>query len=240
MSSSKRPRQSTALKQFSLQIQFSQLHGNFVNQRNSDLFLSSRPQLFGWRTTRAGALPFERPGNLNLRRSLVATLAIPLLGLAACSSNEAAPSSSGSSPTSRSSSETTKETTTTPAKESTPASAPPVAASTLTPQPTAVEPYVIECLPGTPGPSRMSDGTVRNTEYCGNQPGASEILEAERNAGLDPSEIPYANGGTCPAYKCGYGTAPDGTPNRSSGEIQFEYGCREGYIDPQQCAAAGY
>ena len=86
----------------------------------------------------------------------------------------------------------------------------------------------------------MSDGTVQNTEYCGNQPGAAENLEAERNAGLAPSEIPYANGGTCPAYKCGYGTAPDGTPNRSSGEIQFEYGCREGYIDPQQCAEAGY
>ncbi len=201
--------------------------------------MDDHPQLCLWDPE---ALPYflKRLSSMNLRKSLVATLAIPLLGLAACSQHEDAPNSGNSSSTNNSSSETTKETKTTPAKEASPSSSSQAASTTTASQPTAAGPYVVECLPGTPGPSRMSDGTVRNTEYCGNQPGAAEILEAERNAGLDPSEIPYANGGTCPAYKCGYGTAPDGTPNRSSGEIQFEYGCSEGYIDPQQCAEAGY
>lgn len=102
------------------------------------------------------------------------------------------------------------------------------------------EPYVVECLFGVPGPSRMSDGSIQNTDYCANKPGAQEQRGAESNAGLDPSKVPFANGGTCPAAECGYGTDPDGTPNRSSGEIQFEHGCREGYIDPEQCSAAGY
>lgn len=83
------------------------------------------------------------------------------------------------------------------------------------------EPYVVECLPGTPGPSRMSDGTTQPTDFCANQEGAEEYREAEANAGLtDAATIPYADGGTCPAAICGYGHDENGNPNPSSGEIQ--------------------
>lgn len=47
--------------------------------------------------------------------------------------------------------------------------------------PATAEPYVVECLPGTPGPSRMSDGTTRSTDYCANQPGAAESRAFESN-----------------------------------------------------------
>lgn len=42
----------------------------------------------------------------------------------------------------------------------------------------------------------------------------------ESALGIDPSNVPYADGGTCPAYKCGYGHDENGNPNPSSGEIQ--------------------
>ena len=86
----------------------------------------------------------------------------------------------------------------------------------------------------------MSDGSVQSTDYCANQPGAQEYRDAEAAAGWDPSEVPYADGGTCPAYKCGYGHDENGNPNPSSGELQFQYACEQGYIDPSECAAAGY
>ncbi|WP_083284271.1 hypothetical protein [Corynebacterium sp. HMSC28B08] len=182
------------------------------------------------------------------RKALIATLAVPLLALMACSNddepspltrtNSSTPSSSSApSTTTKTKKPTTPPTTQQPAPIETSTQAPAAQAPATAP---TQEPYVVECLPGTPGPSRMSDGTVRPTDFCANQPGADAYREAERNAGLDPSEVPIANGGTCPAYKCGYGTAPDGTPNKTSGEIQFEDGCRRGYISPQQCAAAGY
>lgn len=36
----------------------------------------------------------------------------------------------------------------------------------------------------------------------------------------DPGDVPNADGGTCPAYQCGYGHDENGNPNPSSGEIQ--------------------
>ncbi|WP_426707587.1 hypothetical protein ACEN2D_02405 [Corynebacterium auriscanis] len=177
------------------------------------------------------------------RKALIATLAVPMLALTACSTDDE-PSPSTRTNSSTPSSSSALSTTTKTKKPTTPPTAPqPAPIQTTTQAPAAAQtqqPYVVECLPGTPGPARMSDGTVRPTDFCANQPGADAYREAERNAGLDPSEVPIANGGTCPAYKCGYGTAPDGTPNKTSGEIQFEDGCRRGYISPQQCAAAGY
>lgn len=50
------------------------------------------------------------------------------------------------------------------------------------------EPYVVECLFGTPGPSLMSDGTTQSTDYCANQPGAQEYRDAEAAAGYDPNK----------------------------------------------------
>lgn len=54
----------------------------------------------------------------------------------------------------------------------------------------------------------------------------------------DPSQIPFANGGTCPAYKCGYGTNAKGNPNPSSGELQTLDGCNAGYITDQSLCNA--
>ena len=62
---------------------------------------------------------------------------------------------------------------------------------------------------------------------------AEYYAEQERLA-----NIPYADGGTCPAYKCGYGTNSQGERNPSSGEIQTLHGCQDGYInDPELCSA---
>ncbi|WJY72555.1 hypothetical protein CAURIC_04540 [Corynebacterium auriscanis] len=181
---------------------------------------------------------------MKLHKALTTTLIMPLLTLGACSSSDEATTTTPATTSNAPSASTALSTTTQPLKPAPSPTAPrpvPTEASSETPAaaPTQ-EPYVIECLPGTPGPSRMSDGTIRATDFCVNQPGADTYMESERGAGLDPSEVPYTNGGTCPAYKCGYGTAPDGTPNKGSGQLQFEYGCRHGYIDSQQCAAAGY
>lgn len=61
-----------------------------------------------------------------------------------------------------------------------PPAAAPVEASPA-PSPVAAEPYVVECLFGTPGPSLMSDGTMQSTDYCANQPGAAESRYLEGN-----------------------------------------------------------
>lgn len=66
----------------------------------------------------------------------------------------------------------------------TPAAAPAPAvqqAPTSAAVPVETEPYVVECLFGTPGPSRMSDGTIQSTDYCANQPGAAESRYFESN-----------------------------------------------------------
>lgn len=57
----------------------------------------------------------------------------------------------------------------------------PAAASVETVPESVAEPYVVECLEGTPGPSLMSDGSVRSTDYCGNRPGAAETRFLEGN-----------------------------------------------------------
>ncbi len=54
--------------------------------------------------------------------------------------------------------------------------------------------------------------------------------------------VPAPNGlsAECPAYLCGYGNDANGNRNKSSGEIQTQYGCEQGYItDPQLCGAVG-
>lgn len=117
------------------------------------------------------------------------------------------------------------------------------------------EPYVVECLFGTPGPSLMSDGTTIHTDYCFYKNGGPEYLQQESwaNSPDNPAlaekyaeeerlaNIPYADGGTCPAYKCGYGTNSQGEPNPSSGELQAFHGCQAGYIDdPELCDAVAW
>lgn len=46
------------------------------------------------------------------------------------------------------------------------------------------EPTVLECLEGTPGPARWSDGTVAYSQWCFDTLGGEEYLEAEHSAGL--------------------------------------------------------
>lgn len=65
--------------------------------------------------------------------------------------------------------------------ESSSATQAPAAASAGTAPETLAEPYVVECLDGTPGPSLMSDGSVRSTDYCRSRPGAAESRFLEGN-----------------------------------------------------------
>ncbi|WP_454198651.1 hypothetical protein [Nocardia sp. Marseille-Q1738] len=41
------------------------------------------------------------------------------------------------------------------------------------------EPYVVECLEGTPGPARWSDGSVRYSQWCFDTHGGREYLGSE-------------------------------------------------------------
>lgn len=133
-------------------------------------------------------------------RKLAAITALTTLVLAGCTTAEETPTPSSTTPTSKTTStKSPSSSTATPSPSTEPAAAP---KQTQAP---AAEVYVVECLPGTPGPSRMSDGSTQYTDYCANQPGAQAYRDAEAAAGWDPSKVPFADGGTCPAYKCGYG-----------------------------------
>ncbi|NKS29719.1 hypothetical protein GS534_04535 [Rhodococcus hoagii] len=44
------------------------------------------------------------------------------------------------------------------------------------------EPYVIECLEGTPGPARWSDGSMAFSQWCFDQHSGNEYLRREREA----------------------------------------------------------
>ncbi len=45
------------------------------------------------------------------------------------------------------------------------------------------EPHVVECLPGTPGPARWSDGTVAFSQSCFDANGGEAYMSAERRSG---------------------------------------------------------
>lgn len=44
------------------------------------------------------------------------------------------------------------------------------------------EPYVLECLFGTPGPARWSDGTTRFSQWCFDELDGDGYLRSEREA----------------------------------------------------------
>ena len=44
------------------------------------------------------------------------------------------------------------------------------------------EPYIVECLFGTPGPTLMSDGTTQYTDYCWHLLGGPKYAQAEGDA----------------------------------------------------------
>lgn len=178
----------------------------------------------------------------------VAAVVLTLAGCAANDSTDAPPTSNSTIPTSTiatatSSASTNSPTTTITTETPTTLAS---AAETAPVEPTTT-PYVVECLFGTPGPALWSDGTTAHSKDCYQQGMAgrgdyqcpatdawvndpSECTAA--NLGGDPSydqmfpggrpahEVPYADGGTCPAYLCGYGTDDAGNPNPTNGEIQ--------------------
>ena len=148
------------------------------------------------------------------------------------STSNALPSSSTTTSTTISSSDTSSSVTSTSDQAPTPE--PTTHGDALPEEGTPMaEPTVVECLEGTPGPALWSDGTVSYSQWCFDTRGGEQVLENERQAGLE-------NPGECvgPAAECGYGTAENGARNPSSGEIQTYHGCQDGYIDdPDLCAA---
>lgn len=99
----------------------------------------------------------------------------------------------------------------------------------------AKEPQIASCATDPMlyqrGTTWFTDGTSGWTQTCADQMPAPQDL----------STVPFADGGTCAAAICGYGHDENGNPNKSSGEIQTEHGCEQGYItDPELCAAVGY
>lgn len=105
----------------------------------------------------------------------------------------------------------------------------PVATTTAAPDPAPVAtgPTFVKCWENNA--ALMSDGSISvDTVNC--------HMEEQ-----DPGQVAIADGGTCPAYLCGYGTNDQGQRNPSSGEIQTLHGCQDGYInDPELCGAVAW
>ena len=98
----------------------------------------------------------------------------------------------------------------------------------VAPAATDEEPYVVECLFGTPGPALWSDGTTAYSEYCFHANGGPKYLEIESQSGLAQPENsalydpePYRSDGCVgPAAVCGY-YDNDGNPiwvDKTTGE----------------------
>lgn len=181
-----------------------------------------------------------------MKKFLPIVFAVPLL-LSACSGSEdPAPAPSSTVTSSSTSSSTTSgrsPSSSTASETSEPALAPA----------TVVEPEPVEQQPAASQPTANSIWAPVGTGYqC---PGTDAFVYDPANCtaanlggdpsydsrfpgGQDLSNTSVADGGTCPAYKCGYGTDANGNPNPSSGEIQTIHGCAEGYItDTSLCDA---
>lgn len=157
------------------------------------------------------------------RRTLLAPVfalsLISLFGLTACGGEDttAEPSTTTvtSAPPSESESSEPETATVTSAPEDTP---PPPTTVTSTPEPTQQSsPAAEEEQPAQQAPA--------------NQPRATSPAQKQPpmgNQGASPD---------CPAHLCGYGTAPNGAPNLTSGETQLLALCNSGeYNAPQVCA----
>ena len=97
----------------------------------------------------------------------------------------------------------------------------------------SAEPTVVECLDGSPGSARWSDGSVSYSQWCFDAQEEEQVLDDEHQpAPVDSKECVGS------AAECGYGTADNGARNPTSGEIQTYHGCQDGYItDPALCSA---
>lgn len=82
----------------------------------------------------------------------------------------------------------------------------------------APQPDVAEEPAGAEATAR--DYRCPQTDNYVTDPSECETPVAVTDIAPDPATVPFADGGTCPAYKCGYGHDENGNPNPSSGEIQ--------------------
>ncbi|MGP5931711.1 hypothetical protein [Corynebacterium glyciniphilum] len=185
---------------------------------------------------------------MTIRRSALAALfAIPLV-LTACGNDDqdsppttSSTTSTTTSTTSSSTSSTTSRTTTETPEPEPVAEDPPVGE----PETASAEPYVVECLEGTPGPAMWSDGTMGHSEDCWINNGGPAYAEAEGNATEqfwrdnpellnqpDPSTIPVWQGGTCSYAVCGY---PPGEPAPGTMQAEVAEGCRSGQLVGAGC-----
>lgn len=123
-----------------------------------------------------------------------------------------------------------------------PTSAEPTQAVSETAAESAGAPDFVRCYLAD-GTALMSDGSTIYMDACNESAGGPPRLMDGRSIydlepSVDPADVPIADGGTCPAARCGYGHDANGNPNPSSGEIQAKHGCEQGYItDPELCAA---
>lgn len=142
--------------------------------------------------------------------------------LSGCGSGEPHDVTPVTSTTSTSSSTTSVETSSTTTSPTTTSSS---AADTTEPQ--SPEPYVVECLEGTPGPALWSDGETRYSDWCFQQLNGPQAPYNESQSGLG-SNSQYQSPSPSQEYPI-YDT---------SGEAQAHYGCQQGYItDPNLCSA---
>ena len=156
-------------------------------------------------------------------KRLLSTLAILPLAIAACSSegNEvehatstAPTSTSSSAPATSSSAPSPTSTTPSSSQSLEPETTAPAVDNYSPTSPAAAEPTFVACWEN--GYAQLSDMSVVKWPDCALPPQEAANL----GPGPDPATIPYADGGTCPAYKCGYGHDANGNPNPSNSEIQ--------------------
>lgn len=156
-------------------------------------------------------------------KRLLSTLAIIPLALAACSSegDEVGPatstaptSTSSSAPATSSSVPSSTSTTTSTSQPPSPETNSPAVDNNAPTSPVAAEPTFVTCWEN--GYAQLSDMSVVEWPDCALPPQEA----AKLGPSPDPAKIPYADGGTCPAYKCGYGHDASGNPNPSNSEIQ--------------------
>lgn len=156
-------------------------------------------------------------------KRLLSILAIIPLTLAACSNegeevghatSTASTSTSSSAPATSSSAPSSTNTTTSTPQPLAPETTEPAVDNYSPTSPVAAEPTFVACWEN--GYAQLSDMSVVEWPDCALPPQEAANL----GPGPDPATIPYADGGTCPAYKCGYGHDASGNPNPSNSEIQ--------------------
>ena len=82
----------------------------------------------------------------------------------------------------------------------------------------STQPTFVSCWEN--GYAQLSDMSVVEWPDCA----LPEDQASKLGPGPNPATIPYAEGGTCPAYLCGYGHDENGNPRPSNTEIQGWWG----------------